>query len=201
LNKKNKNSNIQKPRPEERGFSNKRTRKPASGWFGQFWFRNRRIIVPALTFFIIVGLFIFLYSLIVASRPFHGFMEFTAQITGFMLNLTGRGVKVIDIVVSSSQFSFQIVDLCTAIMPMMIFTAAVLAYPSRVKEKLLGLLIGLTGIFVVNQIRLVSLFYIGAYAPGIFETAHLLVWQSLMILLAIGLWMIWVYKYVRSTTI
>ena len=84
---------------------------------------------------------------------------------------------------------------------MMIFTAAVIYFPSSLKEKLLGLIIGLAGIFVINQIRLVSLFYIGAYAPGIFETAHLLVWQSLMILLAIGLWLIWAYKYVSSPAI
>jgi exosortase/archaeosortase family protein len=197
LSKKNKNKNPQKPRPEGRGFIDK------SSWerFKQFWARNRRVLIPALTFFVLVGLFIFLYSLITSSRPFHEFMVITARITGFMLNLIGQGVAVKDILVISSQFSFQIVDLCTAIMPMMIFTAAVLAYPSRLKEKALGLIIGLAGIFLINQIRLVSLFFIGAYLPGLFETAHLLVWQSLMILLAIGLWMIWVYKYVRSSAI
>jgi exosortase/archaeosortase family protein len=128
-------------------------------------------------------------------------MAFTAAITGILLNLTGRGVNVMDTVVSSPQFAFQIVDLCTAVMPMMIFTAAVIAYPSRVKEKVIGLVIGLIGIFLINQVRLVSLFYIGAYVPGIFETAHLLVWQSLMILLAIGLWLIWAYKYVRTSSV
>jgi len=128
-------------------------------------------------------------------------MAFTATITGFLLDLTGRGVNVTDTVVASSQFAFQIVDLCTAIMPMMIFAAAIISFPSRLKEKLSGLIIGLTGIFVINQVRLVSLFYIGIYAPGIFETAHLLVWQSLMILLAIGLWLIWAYKYVRASAV
>lgn len=201
MSKKSKNTSTQKPRPEGRGFSNKTAAKSTVDRFKRFWSQHRRVIIPTLTFFITVGIFIFIYSIIITSGPFHGFMAFTAQVTGIMLNLTGRGVQVIDIVVTSPQFAFQIVDLCTAIMPMMIFTAAVLAYPSRIKEKVIGLLIGLVGIFLVNQIRLVSLFYIGAYAPGIFETAHLLVWQSLMILLAIGFWLIWVYKYVRSTAV
>jgi archaeosortase B (VPXXXP-CTERM-specific) len=198
--KRNDNQN-QKPRPSGRGFSAKPGKKPSPGRFTLFWTRNRRVIIPALTFFVIVGIFIFAYYRLVDGRPFHGFMVVTADVTGFLLNLTGRGVVTQDTLVSSSQFSFQIVDLCTAVMPMLILTAAVLAFPSRIKEKAFGLLVGLPGIFIVNQVRLVSLFFIGAYAPGIFETAHLLVWQSLMILLAIGLWLIWVYKYVRSPVI
>ena len=200
MSKKNKRRDTQKPRPNGRGFSAK-TDQPAREWFKPFWAQHRRVIIPALTFFLAVGLFIFLYYRIIESQPFHSFMAVTADVTAFLLNLTGRGVVVTDTVVASSQFSFQIVDLCTAVMPMLILTAAVLAFPSRIKEKGVGLLIGLPGIFIVNQIRLVSLFFIGAYAPGIFDTAHLLVWQSLMILLAIGLWLIWVYKYVRTAPI
>jgi exosortase/archaeosortase family protein len=200
VSKKNKRKDLQNqnPRSSGRGFSAKPAKKVSSGGFRLFWAQHRRVIVPALIFFITVGIFIFAYYRLVTSQPFHGFMVFTANITAFFLNLTGRGVITRDTVVSSSMFSFQIVDLCTAVMPMLILTAAILAFPSRIKEKVVGLLVGLLGIFIVNQVRLVSLYYIGAYAPGIFETAHLLVWQSLMILLAIGIWLIWVYKYVRS---
>jgi archaeosortase B (VPXXXP-CTERM-specific) len=198
---KNKIKNTQKPRPSGRGFSAKPGKNLSGESLKLFWKQNRRIILPVLIFFVIIGVFIFLYYRVVESQPFHGFMAFTANITGFLLNIMGRNTTVTDTVVSSPQFSYQIVDLCTAVMPMLILTAAILAYPSRVKEKAVGLLIGLPGIFIINQVRLISLFFIGVYAPGIFETAHLLVWQSLMILLAIGLWLIWVYKYVRSSTI
>jgi exosortase/archaeosortase family protein len=167
----------------------------------KFWKRYYLVIRSCAIFFVTVGLFIVLYWYLVKSPSFNGILGFTARATGLLLNITGRGVKVTGSVVSSSQFAFRIVDLCTAVMPMMIFTAAVLAFPSRIKEKLWGLLLGLVGIFIINQIRLVSLFYIGIYAPGIFEVTHLLVWQSLMILVAIGLWLIWVYKYVRTTPV
>jgi hypothetical protein len=56
------------------------------------------------------------------------------------------------------------------------------------------------GIFIINEVRLISLFYIGIYAPAIFDTTHLLVWQSLMILFALGLWLLWAYKYVRTAS-
>lgn len=148
-----------------------------------------------------MGVFIYLYSRLVESQAFNGLLDFTASTAGLLLNLTGRSVEVDGPVVSSLRFSYQIVDLCTGIMPMMIFTAAVLAFPSRIKEKTFGLLLGLLGIFAVNQMRLVSLFYIGSYVPSIFNTTHLLVWQSLMILLAIGLWLLWVQKYVRTASV
>ena len=191
-----------KPRQDWRGFSSRRSRKsPQQGWFKPFWARYRLVIRSCAIFFVTVGVFIFIYSHLVVSPSFNGFLDFTAGATGLLLNLTGQGVAVNGSVVSSPRFAFQVVDLCTAIMPMMIFTAAVLAFPSRIKEKALGLLLGLLGIFVVNEIRLVSLFYIGSYVPSIFNTTHLLVWQSLMILLAIGLWLLWVYKYVRTTSV
>jgi archaeosortase B (VPXXXP-CTERM-specific) len=192
---------TQKPRPEGRGFSGKSGSYLSRKKIKTFWKENRRVIIPTVSFFIIVGIFIYLYYRAVESDPFHGFMAFTASVTGFLLNLSGRDVVVNDTIVSSTIFSFQVVDLCTAVMPMLIFTAAILAFPAKIKEKVIGLLLGLVGIFMVNQIRLISLFFIGAYAPGIFEVAHLLVWQSLMILVAIGLWLIWVYKYVRNSPI
>jgi archaeosortase B (VPXXXP-CTERM-specific) len=191
-----------RPRPTGRGLTAKEAKTGGrKGGITAFWSRYQSALRPALLFFVMVGLFIFLYSRMLTSSPFHGFMAFTARTTGVLLNLTGRGVEVNDTVVHSSQFAFQIVDLCTAVMPMMILAAAVLAFPSSIKEKAIGLAVGLAGIFVVNEIRLISLFYIGIYLPGIFETAHLLVWQSLMILLAIGLWLLWVYKYVRTTPV
>ena len=165
MSKKKQSSNTQKPRPSGRGFSSKPAARPVGPSVKSFWTQYRRIILPALIFFVTVGVFIFLYYRIVDSRPFHGFEVLTARVTGFLLNFTGRGVTVKDTLVFSSQFAFEIVDLCTAVMPMLILTAAILAYPSRFKEKLIGLLIGLPGIFIVNQVRLVSLFYIGAYTP------------------------------------
>ncbi len=90
------------------------------------WQRRVRLLIgvfllvfAGVVFFALVGIFIFIYSRLLTSGPFHGFMANTAQVTGFLLNLTGRDTTVRDTVVSSRQFAFQIVDLCTAIMPMM----------------------------------------------------------------------------------
>lgn len=200
-----KRRNIQKPRPDGRGFNNRkptRSRKsPRAGGLKLFWTRYSRVVIPCVVFFALVGFFLWLYSFLITSQPFEGFLDFTARTTALFLNLTGQGIIVDGPVVSSGRFSFQIVDLCTAIMPMMIFTAGIVAFPSRITAKLYGLVLGLIAIFVVNQVRLLSLFFIGTYAPNLFESVHLLVWQSLMVLLALGLWLLWIYKYARTAAV
>ena len=195
---KHRNQNM-KPRRERRGFSNKQQDRASS--IKQFLSRYKMVIRSCTVFFILIGGFTFLYSRLIISRSFDTYLGFNARVTGILLNLTGSGVSVKDTVVSSPQFAFQIVDLCTAIMPMMIFTAAIIAFPSTFKQKLLGLLLGLAGIFLINQIRLVSLFYIGTYIPSILEMMHMLVWQALMILLTIGIWLGWAYRHVRTTAL
>jgi exosortase/archaeosortase family protein len=90
-----------------------------------------------------------------------------------------------------------IVTGCTALIPTAIFIAAVLAYPCRIRDKVLGILFGIVAISAVNLVRTVTLFFIGTSFPGFFETAHFLIWQSLVIVISIGLWLLWAQKFVR----
>jgi exosortase/archaeosortase family protein len=186
--------------PAGRDNTSQRSGRPWLTRLNAFYGSYRLAIRSCIIFFVTVGLFIFIYSQIVVTPSFDVILNFTAGATAIVLNLAGMVVEVNGPVVSSSRFAFQIVDICTAIMPMMIFTAAILAFPSRLIEKILGLGLGMIGIFIINEVRLISLFYIGIYAPAIFDTTHLLVWQSLMILFALGLWLLWAYKYVRTAS-
>ena len=80
---------------------------------------------------------------------------------------------------------------------MIILLCAVFSYPCKIKGKLLGIAIGMPALFLLNLIRMVTLFYIGTFLPGFFETTHILVWQSLMILAVIAIWFIWAEKVVH----
>jgi exosortase/archaeosortase family protein len=79
-----------------------------------------------------------------------------------------------------------------------IYLSAVLAYPSRAKEKLKGFALGTSVILSLNLIRVVSLMYIGRYFPSFFEAAHLLIWQSLIIFAALLAWIYWTERFVRA---
>ena len=51
--------------------------------------------------------------------------------------------------------------------------------------------LGVPLLLLLNGVRLVSLFYIGHWWAQAFETAHLLVWQSLLVFLTLLLWLLW----------
>lgn len=121
-----------------------------------------------------------------------------AKSTGFILRIFGTKVQVSGTVILSPLFSVEVIPACSGIFPTMIFISAVLAYPCKLKEKLIGIFLGIPAIFFVNLIRMVSLFYVGAYFPQIFEPAHLLFWQALMIIAAVLLWLLWAQKFTHA---
>ena len=60
---------------------------------------------------------------------------------------------------------------------------------------MLGAVLGLVVLTVVNLFRIMSLFWIGMAYPEYLNVAHLLVWQTAIILLAIVLWLFWVERF------
>ena len=92
----------------------------------------------------------------------------------------------------------EVVTECLALGPMLLFAAAVLAYPRSMSYKAKGLLVGVAAIMGVNLIRIVSLFFLGSLFPQLLEVVHLLVWQFLMVLLAVAVWLIWSQGQLKS---
>ena len=131
------------------------------------------------------------YPALVTSAAFNHIMAFTARITGLILGALGTPAAANGTIVTSNNFSVAIIGECTGIVPIMIFLSAVVAYPCRLKQKLAGMAIGIVVLYLINLVRIVSLFYVGAYYPDFLETAHLVLWQGLMILLALILWLFW----------
>ncbi len=78
---------------------------------------------------------------------------------------------------------------------MIIFLAAVLAFPASWKARFVGLGIGIVAIQLVNLIRVVALFFTGAYFPSFFDSSHTVVWQTLVILSGVLLWIFWANRF------
>jgi exosortase H (IPTLxxWG-CTERM-specific) len=150
-----------------------------------------------VTFFVCIVVF---YTLLRTSimREFIGqpLARAFASIGGFVLNLLALKATASGTSLQVEGFAVRIDDVCTGIFIVAIYLSAVLAYPSRAKEKLKGLLLGASAILFLNLIRVVSLMYIGRYFPAFFETAHLLVWQSLIIFAALLVWLYWTQRFV-----
>jgi len=95
-------------------------------------------------------------------------------------------------------FGVEIVDACDGILPSLIYLAAVLAFPSRWRDKGWGILIGLPAIFLINLVRLITLMLVGATWPDLFEQVHIYVWQALVVALAMAVWVFWAERFVRA---
>jgi exosortase H (IPTLxxWG-CTERM-specific) len=86
---------------------------------------------------------------------------------------------------------------CNGIEAMIVLLAAIVAFPAPWKHKLIGLIVGVAAIQVLNLVRIVSLFYLGQWSPTAFEWAHLYVWQVLIMLDALIVFLVWLRSLPR----
>ena len=119
------------------------------------------------------------------------FCAMWARIAGFALTLLGVPASSGGVTVGADAFTAIIVPACTALDVIILFAAAVLAYPASIGARLRGLLLGIAALFTLNIVRIVSLILIGIHYFDLLEDAHLQVWQATMALSAIGLWLLW----------
>ena len=117
---------------------------------------------------------------------------------GLVLNVLSMKATASGTLLSVEGFAARIDDVCTGIFVVAIYLSVVPAYPSQAVQKLKGFLLGASVILILNLLRVISLMYIGRYAPAFFETAHLLVWQSLIIFTALLVWIYWTERFVGA---
>ena len=127
------------------------------------------------------------------------FAGWTARSTGIVLNLMGFGASVDGTILRTSDFAANIVTECTAVGPLIVFLGAIVAYPATLRAKTIGAILGIVVLMGVNLDRIVSLFWIGT-SPQYLDLAHLLVWQTAIIVLAIVLWLFWAERFARART-
>jgi exosortase/archaeosortase family protein len=114
-----------------------------------------------------------------------------AVATSAVLNVLGNHTAVQGTDIVSSKFGISVVTACTGLFVTGLFLAAVAAFPASWRARLAGAGIGLAGLFVLNVVRLASLYYVGLYWPSALDLIHQLVWQSLVIAFAVALWLLW----------
>jgi exosortase H (IPTLxxWG-CTERM-specific) len=136
----------------------------------------------------------------VNDRVVNPYTTFVAHEAKVALNLFGEGATVRGQILSSRRFSVAIYNGCNGLEAILIFASGVLAFPATPLRKVLGLLLGFLSIQVANIVRVVSLFYVGVFKPAWFSAAHIFIWQSLIIVLSVVLWLVWVNRYALAPT-
>jgi exosortase H (IPTLxxWG-CTERM-specific) len=76
-----------------------------------------------------------------------------------------------------------------------VLIAAMLAFPAKWQHKLVGLAIGIAAVQAFNVVRIISLFYLGQWNMGWFRFAHEYLWQGLIMLDVLVIFMIWARRF------
>jgi exosortase H (IPTLxxWG-CTERM-specific) len=100
---------------------------------------------------------------------------------------------------TANGFAVSIEAGCNGVEATIVLLAAILAFPTTWKHKAIGFVIGLIAVQGLNVIRVISLFYLGQWSMRAFEWAHLYVWQALIMLDVLIVWLIWIKKVPKES--
>jgi archaeosortase B (VPXXXP-CTERM-specific) len=127
------------------------------------------------------------------------FMAATASAVGFGLKMLGESVTVDGRYIISPGLSVEVIEECTGAYEIIIFWAAVLAYPARWRAKLAGVLGGMMALLLINVLRMMFLVAVGSRWPESFQFMHIYFWQATLILMIVSVWILWI-KLVANRT-
>ena len=93
---------------------------------------------------------------------------------------------------TANGFAVSIEPGCNGIEAALILVAAMLAYPAPWKHRMIGIAAGLAAVQALNVVRVITLFYLGQWSIQLFEWAHLYLWQALIMLDVLIVWLLWI---------
>ena len=161
---------------------------------------------PMMRFFIIFSLLLIGLFTLEILQPVEQYfiMPFTALIADISVwivllfddNVIASGNVIRD---ATNGFGVRIERGCNGIEAVIILFSAIFAFPAPFRYKLLGFVIGFFAIQALNLVRIISLFYLGQWSYPVFEWFHLYLWQALIILDALVVWLVWLRKMPRAS--
>jgi archaeosortase B (VPXXXP-CTERM-specific) len=146
----------------------------------------------ALFFSSCLAFYLIYYSLRVSgSMVMVHLRNITALILGAIFSLRGAEVVVNGAAVSINGFPLEIIDECTAVFSSIVYCSCVLAYPTTLKNKGLGIGLGIPSLYAINILRLTILALVGISSPNLFEFVHVYLWQASFIIFVVVVFLIW----------
>jgi len=183
----------------QQNHKNTPRKKTSHGNIAALFFENKEILRFCILFSVFLGGFTvlldmdFLQLYVVAPH-----LRQVAFCSGTTIQLLGTSCTISETSILSSRFSVNVVQGCDSIYPTAMLWAALLAYPSTWRSKMIGIIGGASILFAVNIIRIVTMFYIGMYIPSLFDMVHIYAWQALFILLTLAVWLLWAAKFSKT---
>ena len=150
------------------------------------------------SFLLLYGVFQWLYFMIPwhIMRDLiyhHGIVSISADIINFFANeqiVTANENKL-----SSPRGVLVIVRGCDGSGSLFLLSAAIIAFSASIKHKLFGLGISFLLLYVINQVRIIGLYFVVVYQRDLFLTIHTYFAPTLIIVISGLFFAWWTYRY------
>jgi len=125
-----------------------------------------------------------------------------ASTSNTILNYIGIKTIIIDgdTIFLPSNVALKIILECTGLYEIIILSSIILAYPTGIKNKIFGIILGIIIIYVLNMIRLVSISYILVYYTDKFDFIDRYLWQVSLVIFISLTYIIWLKSIERSNS-
>ena len=153
--------------------------------------RRAQVLFLVKFFVILIGAYLLIAWNPVNDAVIEPFTAAIARGSAVLLNAMGQKVTVSETLLASPRFAVNINNGCNGVEAMLILLASIVAFPASIRARLAGLALGAIAIQILNAVRILTLFLIGAYYPRLFNTFHTSVWQIVIILASILFFVIW----------
>jgi len=127
-----------------------------------------------------------------SDKPLSVFLSGYAHVSNWVLVVFGQNSHVAGSTIESRSVTLTIMRGCDALDPILVLCAGILAYPASWRSKAIGLVLGIPAMFLINVVRILSLYVIQLKAPALFDPAHLDIWPVVFVVLAGLLWIVWI---------
>lgn len=116
----------------------------------------------------------------------------TAQFSAVILAWMGLPMlREATLLTHAGGFSCEIDFACTALIPILLLSAGIFSWRAERSQQWLAVLVGSLFVFAINQVRIVSLVWLGVHVPGWLDVAHLWFWPLALIGITVGFWYGW----------
>ncbi len=160
-------------------------------------------------FIILYIVYMLIAFMLIEYESMKNFLQLDFFYTGTVVWLSTHLIELIGINVTSNgaflHLNSAVMEVkfgCNGLEAILLYCAAVLAFPASWKKKILGVLIGSTLLQLFNLFRIALLAWVLEYQRDIFDVMHEYITQSIMIVIAFVLFLIYLqYVNDEKTTI
>ncbi len=110
----------------------------------------------------------------------------------YCLNLVGMHPLLYGRTLSQDGFAISVITECSTLYMGILFFSFVVAYPTALRQKLVGLPPGIAVLHAGNILRIAAVFAIGVKSRSLFEVVHVYFGQVLMVLFVLAVCLAWI---------